>query len=79
VLLEKDRLRKPFFGFPKVAQPNADESIALLRVEINPLSQLQGNASQFFARSGWRELRVATGENLELAGPLTPPWVFRRT
>ena len=43
VLLEKDRLCRSVFGFLKVAQTNANKPIALLRTEINPFSQLQGN------------------------------------
>ena len=39
VLFEKDRLRNSVFGFLKVAQTNANEPVALLRTEINPLSQ----------------------------------------
>src|SRR6516164_2259289 len=67
VLLEKDRLLISDFGFPKVAQTNADEPVALLRTEINPFSQLQGDVSQFFAGGGWRVGRLAASENLELA------------
>src|ERR1019366_2602501 len=63
VLLEKDRLRSSVFGFPKVAQTNANKSIALLRTEINPLSQLQGDVSQFFLGRGgepgvWLRVRI---------------------
>jgi len=43
VLLEKDRLRSSVFGLLKVAQTNANEPVALLRTEINPFSQLQGD------------------------------------
>ena len=66
VLLEKDRLRSSVFGFPKVAQTNANEPIALLRTEINPLAQLQGDVRQFFAGGGWGAWRMAASENLEL-------------
>ena len=68
MLLEKDRLRSSVFGFLKVAQTNANEPIALLRTEINPLSQLQGDVGQFFAGGGWGAWRMAASENLELAG-----------
>jgi hypothetical protein len=43
VLLEKNRLRRSVFGLLKVAQTNANEPVTLLRTEINPLSQLQGD------------------------------------
>ncbi len=43
MLFEEDRLRNSVFGFLKVAQANANEPIALLRTEINPFSQLQGD------------------------------------
>jgi len=67
VLFEKNRLRNSVFGFPKVAQANANEPIALLQTEIDPLSQLQGDVSQFFAGGGWEAWRMAASENLELA------------
>ena len=40
VLLEKDGLRSVVFGFLKVAQPYADESVALLRAQGYSFSQL---------------------------------------
>jgi len=52
VLLEKDWLRSFVFRLLKVAQTNANEPITLLRTEINPLSQLQGDVSQFFTGGG---------------------------
>ena len=67
VLLEKDRLCSGVFGFLKVAQTNANKPIALLRTEINSLSQLQDDVRQFFAGGGWGAQRVAASENLELA------------
>ena len=48
MLLEKGGLGNRLFGFSKVAQANADETIALLRTEIHSLSQLQDNIGQFF-------------------------------
>jgi hypothetical protein len=66
-LLEKDRLRRGVFGFQKVAQANTNEPIVLLRTAINPLSELQGDVSQFFGGGGWEAWRMAAGENLELA------------
>ena len=67
MLLEKCGLGNPLFRFPKVAQANTNKSIALLRTEINPLSQLQGDVSQFFLGRGWGAWRMAASENLELA------------
>jgi hypothetical protein len=54
VLLEKGGLGNRLFGFPKVAQANTDETIALLRTELYPLSQPQRNVGQFLPR-GWSE------------------------
>ena len=67
VLLEKDRLRSSVFGFPKVAQTNADEPITLPRTEINPLTELQGDVGQFAAGGRWGAWRMAPSENLEFA------------
>src|SRR5208283_3912793 len=67
-LLKKDGLhRSGVFRFLKVAQTNANQPITLLRTEINPLSQLQGDVSQFFVGGGWGAWRMAASENLELA------------
>ena len=85
MLLEKDRLRNSVFGFLKVAQTNANEPIALLRTEINPLSQLQDDVRQFFAGGGWGAWRMAASENLELAclqledNRACRPWFFARS
>ncbi len=49
VLLEKDGLRSSLFGFPKVAQPNADEPIVLLCAQVHSFSQCQRDVGQFFA------------------------------
>jgi hypothetical protein len=67
VLLEKDRLRSSTFRLLEVAQANAYEPIALLRTEIDPLSQLQGDVRQFFAGGRWGAWRMAASENFELA------------
>jgi len=67
VLLEKGRLGSSVFRFPKVAHTNANQPIPLLRTEINPLSQFQGDIGQLFAGGGWEAWRMAAGENLELA------------
>ena len=62
VLLEKDRLCSSVFGFLKVAQTNANKPIALLRTEIDPLSQLQGDVRQLFAGGGWGARRMASSD-----------------
>ena len=67
MLLEKDGLHRSVFRFLKVTQTNANQPITLLRTEINPLSQLQGDVRQFFAGGGWEAWRMAARENLELA------------
>ena len=85
VLLEKDWLRGCVFGFLKVTQANANEPKALPQTEINPISELQGNVSQFFAGGGWGVWRMAAGENLELAclqlqdNRARRPWFFARS
>src|ERR1035438_8404899 len=81
-LLEKARLRGGVFGFQKVAQANTNEPIALLRTEIDPLSQLQGDGGQFLVGGGWGAWRMAAGENLELTclqledNRACHPWFF---
>ena len=65
--LEKIRLSTSSFGFPKVAQPYADEPIALLWTEGHSFSQLQRDVCQLFAGRGRSVWRMATSENLELA------------
>ena len=49
VLLEEDRLRNSFFGFPKVAQPYAHESIPLPWIQGHSFSQPQSDVRHFFA------------------------------
>src|SRR6266851_5649543 len=66
VLLEKSGLCSRFFGFLKVAQPDADQSITLLRTEGNSFSQPQSDVRQFLARGGRRVGRMAAGKDREL-------------
>jgi hypothetical protein len=47
---EKHRLRHGHFRFAKVAQPDANEPIALLLPKIDPRSQHQRYCRQFLAR-----------------------------
>src|ERR1700724_3341288 len=47
--LEKKWLAFRRFGLPKVAQADADQSIALVWRKIHPLPELQSDLHQFFA------------------------------
>lgn len=67
VLPEKRGLCGSLFAFLKVAEPNADEPISLLRAQGHPFPQLYGDLRQLFARRRRGIRCVATGENLELS------------
>jgi hypothetical protein len=68
VLLEKSGLCRSAFGFEKVAQPDADEPITLLRIEGHSFSQPQRDVRQFLARKGRRAGRMAASQDRELTG-----------
>ena len=67
VLLEKSGLCSSLFGFHKVAQPDADEPITLLRTEGHSFSQPQRDVRQFLARGGRGVGCMAASKDFELA------------
>jgi hypothetical protein len=66
VQLERVRLRSSAFGFPKVAQTDADKPIALARVQVHSFAQLQGDVHHLLAPGERRGWGVTAGKSLEL-------------
>jgi hypothetical protein len=67
VLLEKGGLCSDLFGFPKVAQPYADEPVALLWTQGHSFSQPHCDVRQLITGGGRRAGRMAASKNFELA------------